>query len=860
MMCNRLIQFLLSYAILTWCGPMVVAAPSLVANGGFEEGLSDQPAGWKWADPSPTLQHTWTKAGAHSGQRALHIRVPGELDTSVGWSLVCANPIPVEPGEYVAAFWLKAACDRLVFLSADGYDGEKLVKSRLGETAGAYCRRGVALGFGPCDWTRFEREFIVPAGVSSLRLTFYGKPGTDLTLDDVEIRRGKLPYRPQGQRVDGHASSRVVEKLDRGLVAARTADGVYVGWRLLREDPADVAFRVYRKTRDGRFALASASPITDTSDFVDTGASAAAAVGYRLCAIGKGGEEELATCEVETCDAGVACRTVPLRWPGRPPLPAAIEKIGIGDLDGDGRYDFVVKHPAGNVLLYDDYKKWKPSPATYKIDAFSADGKHLWHRDLGWSIENRNWFSPLLVYDLDGDGRAEVIAKVGEGDPRNQRGRVVDGAEWMAIWDGRTGEEIARASWPSRAGFDCYNFVSRNQLAVAYLDGRTPCLLALRGTYGLMKVDAYQLAGRQLRPLWKFCNADAPAKYWGQGAHFTQCVDVDGDGRDEIALGSMLLDDTGVPLWSTGKGHPDGLYIGDLDPGRPGLEMYTHIEYVCQSGGMTFVDAATGKVLWELATPTSHVHGGLCADFDPTVAGWECFGVDKKPVNGKDQIIGTWLKSAMGAALQAPTDWKYGKPTIYWDADLQKELISGRSIHKYLGASHWPIPAFAFVPVDLLSDWREELLEFTENGCLRIHFSTIPAMDRRACLMQDPIYRSDIAMCAMAYHRPAMLSYCPAGVAPNLSVTVQLVKGRWSCRIVISSPHGVRIDGTCSLSGDRVQFDPPSFPVHLAPGERVEVTSLIHAGATAPADYRIEASLRHAGGTLVNRQVFRTNE
>ena len=100
--------------------------------------------------------------------------------------------------------------------------------------------------------------------------------------------------------------------------------------------------------------------------------------------------------------------------------------------------------------------------------------------------------------------------------------------------------------------------------------------------------------------------------------------------------------------------------------------------------------------------------------------------------------------------------------TVYWDADPQKELIFGRSIQKYQGTARWPIPAFRFVPVDLLGDWREELLEFTEAGELRIHVSAIPATDRRVCLMQDPIYRRDVAMCAMGYHRPAMLSYCPA--------------------------------------------------------------------------------------------------
>jgi len=732
------------------------ASPS-VPNGGFERGAATGPEAWTWASPSQSLQAEWTTGIAHSGQHAIRIQVPGELNTETGWTLTCATPIPIEPGEYVVSFWLKAKCDRLVMLALEGYQGDKLVKSRLGDDSTG---RGPLLGFGPCDWTRFERGIVVPGDVSSLRMKFTGKYGSDLLIDDVEIRSGKLPYQPVATTVNGHAKRRVEEKLDRGLVAARGDQGVYVGWRLLREDSSDIAFRVYRQAEGGAFVPASAAPITRTTDFVDTATEAAQAVAYKLCAVRGPKEQELAVCSVETCEPGTAYHTVKLQWPGEPPT-GSVEKVGVGDLDGDGRWDFVLKHPTGDVLLYDEYNRWKRSPDTYKIDAFTAEGKHLWRRDLGWGIENRNWFSPLLVWDLNGDGRAEVIVKVIEGDPRNERGRVTDGAEWVAVWDGLTGKEIARAPWPLRAGFESFNFVSRNQLAVAYLDGRTPCIVIVRGTYGLMKVETYELVGNELRPLWKYCNANAPAKYWGQGAHFTQCVDVDGDGRDEVAVGSMVLDDTGVPLWSTGKGHPDGLFIGDIDPNRPGLEMFTHIETRCQTGGMLLVDAATGKTLWELDTPTVHVHGGMCDDVDPDYPGLECYAADKKPVDGKDQIIGTWFRTAAGKPLEPPTDWSYRRPTIYWDADPQKEIIFGQTIKKYRGAAQWTVPSHSFVPIDLVGDWREELLVFTQ-GELRIYFSTVPAIDRRVCLMQDRIYRSDIAMCAMGYHRPAMLSYCPA--------------------------------------------------------------------------------------------------
>ncbi|MGI6355594.1 MAG: hypothetical protein ACOX6W_10935 [Lentisphaeria bacterium] len=96
---------------------------------------------------------------------------------------------------------------------------------------------------------------------------------------------------------------------------------------------------------------------------------------------------------------------------------------------------------------------WYKSPDTYKLEAFLGDGTRLWTRDLGWSIERGMWYSPYIVYDFNGDGKAEVAVKMGEGDPRDEDGRVTSGPEWLVILDGMTGEDIARAPWPSREPF-----------------------------------------------------------------------------------------------------------------------------------------------------------------------------------------------------------------------------------------------------------------------------------------------------------------------------------------------------------------------------------------------------------------------
>jgi hypothetical protein len=122
---------------------------------------------------------------------------------------------------------------------------------------------------------------------------------------------------------------------------------------------------------------------------------------------------------------------------------------------------------------------------------------------MGWAIERGIWYSPVVVYDLDGDGRAGVCLKAGAGDPRDSDGRVQSGPEFLLVLDGMTGREKARVAWPPRAAFPSYNYASRNQLAVAFLDGKTPCLIVVRGTYNVIQVRTYQYRAGELGELWR---------------------------------------------------------------------------------------------------------------------------------------------------------------------------------------------------------------------------------------------------------------------------------------------------------------------------------------------------------------------
>jgi rhamnogalacturonan endolyase len=565
-----------------------------------------------------------------------------------------------------------------------------------------------------------------------------------------------VPERKEKPRVKTFAAQRVREPLDRGVVALAAGEGrIYVGWRLLQNDPPQAGFDVYRSQAGAAPAKLNAAPITKTTDYLDATAQPGAQYEYsvRLAAAAHGSKSVPAQASKES----TGCLTIKLD-PG-----VTVQKVGIGDLDGDGRYDYVIKQPQDNIDPALPW--WTPSPDTYKLEAYTLDGRRLWRKDLGWSIERGIWYSPYIVFDFDGDGRAEVAVKTGQGDPRGADGRVETGPEWVSILDGATGNELAHDDWPSRQTPGekyNYNLSSRNQICVAYLDGKTPCLIVERGTYTTIRLVAYQFQrGRGLQKLWTWDSREEAGRgrYNSQGAHIMHAADVDGDGRDEIVIGSAVVDDNGNGLWTTGFGHPDFCFVGDIAPARPGLEIFYGIEVPHEQNGLCLVDARTGKLLWGLDQPTGHVGtDGMCADIDARYTGWECHAAN---LDAKRHYDKAWLFSAQGQMLSDKRQRTMSQP-LYWDADLQRELFRGAEIWDFEGQKHPPRITGRMVAIaDVLGDWREELITSTP-GELRIYSTTIPARDRRVCLMQDPIYRIDVAVSTMGYYAAPMLSYDPA--------------------------------------------------------------------------------------------------
>lgn len=567
------------------------------------------------------------------------------------------------------------------------------------------------------------------------------------------------PKHEEKHNVTGWAKHRVEEKINRGMIVVATSeDKVYLGWRLLKSDPKETAFNIYRSVEDNTPVRLNKKPITTTTDFVDEQPVLEGEVLYWVKPVAEGTEFKACEKVQFKADAAKKLHYSSIKFEGdyRP------QRIAVADLNGDSVYDFVIKQPSRGI---DPAYQADTTGLTYKLEAYLADGTFLWRKDLGLGIEPGIWYSPYIVYDFDGDGRAEVAVKTAPEDVRESDGRVRKGPEWCSILNGMTSDEITRADWPLRdPRLGDYNRTNRNQMGIAYLDGKTPCLLVARGTYKLMMVDAYQYHNKKLQRLWHWEGDDEDPVIRSQGAHGMHSADVDGDGRDEVVLGSVVLDDNGTALWSTGYGHPDKCFVTDVDPTCPGLEVFYAVEPSRNDGnGVCLVDACTGETVWNIGKRTYHVGDGMVADIDPSLPGLECFATEDPKGGSRDR----YMFSAGGKRIGVKVDVPDCRNWIFWDGDLLRETFdySRRrrnwllNIVKYKGAVLTSgIEGRIIMIADILGDWREELIT-TLAGELRIYTTTIPANDRRVCLMQDAVYRAEVTHRSMGYEQSPVTGY-----------------------------------------------------------------------------------------------------
>lgn len=427
------------------------------------------------------------------------------------------------------------------------------------------------------------------------------------------------------------------------------------------------------------------------------------------------------------------------------------QKIGLGDLDGDGEMEYLIKQPNFNVDPYQQPGYWKPSPTTYKIEAYKQDGTLLWVYDMGWAIETGIWYSPWVVYDLDGDGQAEVYCKAGVGDPRNEKGLVETGPEYLVKIDGQTGKVVKRIPWIDRVGYPSYNYYCRNMLAIAYLDGEKPALIMQRGTYNVIKTWALD---QNFDVLWKHevleKNSAKNQNYYGQGTHSIIAADVDEDGRDELIIGAAVIDDNGKGLWTLDMGHPDICYCADIDPDQPGLEIFYGFESRQETDGICVVAARTGEKIWAMKEKTYHLHAqGMCGDILGEYPGMEVYC-------GERDYDKRWLYSADGKLIQFYEKMDRSPWPIWWDGDLQKEIVLKRGICDWGNDPKFVFEGNPILVVDCLGDWREELIT-SVPGEIRIYTTPIRSDRQYPPLLTDRQYRLGMVNQTMGYYYPAQL-------------------------------------------------------------------------------------------------------
>ncbi len=574
------------------------------------------------------------------------------------------------------------------------------------------------------------------------------------------------PIHEKKEKVKGWAENRADETFNRGLVVVMNEKGEnYISWRLLKTDAMDVAFNLYRNENGKRTIKLNEKPLKQTTDFIDKKVKTGIRYNYWVKPLKEG--EELEPSEICSFDkaSGEKGLYKSINFQGNY-MP---QRVAISDLNGDKIMDFVIKQP--NQGIDPGGKTGNTNGLTYKLEAYLSDGTFLWRKDLGLGLEPGIWYTPYIVYDFDGDGKAEIAVKTGPENVRGADGRVTTGPEWCSILDGMTGEEKARADWPARnPRFGGYNRTNRNQMGMAYLDGKTPCLLVARGTYKLMIVDAYQYFNGELKQLWHWDGDEENPVIRSQGSHSMHPADVDGDGRDEVVLGSVVLDDDGTALFSTGLGHPDVTMVTDIDPERPGMEIFYSLEQSRDNGrGVSLVDAKTGKSIWTIGIPTTHVGEGMVADVDASIPGLECFAQESPKADprgeGYKQKPPIYMLSATGKRLEPVSNFPGFNNWVFWDADLLREYavaerpLEQLTVTKYTGEKlTTDIKGNFYFTADIIGDWREEIITVLP-GELRIYTTTIPAKDRRVCLMQDPVYRAEIVVQSMGYQQPPVTSY-----------------------------------------------------------------------------------------------------
>ena len=605
---------------------------------------------------------------------------------------------------------------------------------------------------------------------------------------------------------ESFAATPQMEKLGRGLTVANNGTGTFVSWRLLGSDEPTATFTLLR---DGvEIAKISGS---DPTSYVDASGSVSSV--YTLKdEKGKVSSTVITLPEYYKDNYGhAAWKQVQLDPPADGVTPAnesysyTPNDMSVGDLDGDGEYELIVKWDPSNSKDNSAAKTGNYTGNVF-IDAYKIDGTKLWRIDLGRNIRAGAHYTQYLVYDFDGDGIAEIAMKTSDAtvdgtgkvigdanaDYRTTSGTIMSGNEYLTVFNGKTGAAITTIDYLPGRGLisgDSYgNRDNRMLAAVAYLDGVHPSMIFCRGYYTEVYIAAFDFDGKNLSLRWYSENPTVGVGLYGQGNHNLSVADLDGDGFDELVYGSAALNHDGTLRYRTGFGHGDAMHVSDMDPDREGLETYDVHEDGLAATYTEELRDKDGNVIWGTLQATygdgTGVDNGrgLAADIDSTNRGFEMW-------SGTSGGIRT-VKGELLSETKPSVNFR-----VYFSGDLQDELLdatggggSGGKIEKWnsttksvdrflnlYGINNTTLNNYTkanpCISADIFGDWREEIItrSSTDPSVVNIIVSNYTTPYRVYTLMHDLQYRESIAWQNVGYNQPPHLSYyLPDHVGENL--------------------------------------------------------------------------------------------
>ena len=582
-----------------------------------------------------------------------------------------------------------------------------------------------------------------------------------------------------------------MENLGRGVVAVRINDDgdVAVSWRYLSKDPKEIGFNIYRNKE-----LITSNPMTNATFFIDKGVCKGAKLGYEVRPVLRGHELKRGRGRWTVArDAPIGCFDIPIAPPADDTLPDGTthghhaNDCSVGDMDGDGEYEFIVK--------------WESNASRDNIGGYTGQtwfecikvpsGRSLWKINIGYNINAGPHYQPFLVADFDGDGKAEMILRTAPGTVDGLGRTLQDDGTWFAgakdakavshvtdyrvnchpleapefltVFNGDTGEAMDTVKYVPEFGNPWIwgdhlksigNRSHRFLATTAYLDGVHPSAVMCRGYYDRSCLAAWDWDGHNLRLRWFFDSESPRWKGKGfscQGFHNVRAADIDFDGRDEIIYGSMCVDDDGTGMYTTRLGHGDQLHIVQATPEHIGMQIFTCHEH--GDVGVNLRDARTGKCIWRVMSGFD-VGNCLACDTDPANPGTEFFGASNIGAVSAD---GTHF----GKARRTGAYYQTLRMAIWWQGDMSRDLLPGsdgvwRYWIRWRNTDH--ITPFVdceansgskgnpCLVADFLGDWREEAAyRRSDNKAIRVYVSTFDTPYRFWSLMEDPCYRNGVA-------------------------------------------------------------------------------------------------------------------